>query len=500
MFTKKLVTMFLCLTAVMFLMQGCWFPDFRDNFPPDNPGEDQSDTSTDTSTDPQSEDPLPSVNTLERDADPVVLSAEDLALLIGMEPNKLVAFSFNGTWQQIPVQVDEQTIADYYDIYNQEYTRAGVFTNLVYADPGTLTGPDSDPMIDADDEVVFMARDAGSKAIGFIEPEGVVAGSGAEVHVYEPETPEQEGYVYLFEQDGSLDPAAGRRYGSYKFHLIAGEYPKDYGFRRGPNPEDTWFIGATYERHFSDRYITDVLNLTAPDASGVDILDVNDSWFAPASCGRSVLSFSNGEGAFIANKTGPVRSIRSYIGCNSGPRSQRTHLFYDKREDIITDLRVHAIPSIYDIVDYSKDAAGMIYYNIQNQDGAVIDGSPDDIVAANGSVESDRLEWEMVTGPQGTLVIAHNYDTNIDLTLSSFYLDEDPASVTPCNGDDDAAYAQSGPAIISNLPSTDAGSGNIMRSYRIHYHSGPGGTVEDAERLAHNSRNPLARELRPVGR
>ena len=59
---------------------------------------------------------------------------------------------------------------------------------------------------------------------------------------------------------------------------------------------------------------------------------------------RSEDTFNDAEGAFIANKSGPVRAIRSYIGANSGPLTVRQHVFYERREDITTYLRVHAIP------------------------------------------------------------------------------------------------------------------------------------------------------------
>ena len=91
----------------------------------------------------------------------------------------------------------------------------------------------------------------------------------------------------------------------------------------------------------------------------------------PANCGRSEDTFDDAEGAFIVNKDGPVRAIRSYIGANSGPNTQREHIFYDQREDVRTFLRVHAIPGIMDFFDYSPRgrATGMIYSNDKNPTG-----------------------------------------------------------------------------------------------------------------------------------
>ena len=58
-----------------------------------------------------------------------------------------------------------------------------------------------------------------------------------------------------------------------------------------------------------------------------------------------------------------MRAIRSYIGANSGPLTQRDHIFYARREDIRTFLRVHAIPGVLDFFDYSSAAIGMTYRN-----------------------------------------------------------------------------------------------------------------------------------------
>jgi hypothetical protein len=51
------------------------------------------------------------------------------------------------------------------------------------------------------------------------------------------------------------------------------------------------------------------------------------------------------------------------MGAVSGPLTQRTHIFYESRQDIRTDLRVHNIASIYDAFDYNSSANGMTYRN-----------------------------------------------------------------------------------------------------------------------------------------
>ena len=65
------------------------------------------------------------------------------------------------------------------------------------------------------------------------------------------------------------------------------------------------------------------------------------------------------------------------MGANSGPLTQRTHLMYRDREDVITDLRVHSIPGIMDFVDYSAAASGMTYRSSTLPGGATIAGHLD---------------------------------------------------------------------------------------------------------------------------
>ena len=93
----------------------------------------------------------------------------------------------------------------------------------------------------------------------------------------------------------------------------------------------------------------------------------------------------------MINKSGPIRAIRTYVGANSGPYTERQNVFYDRREDITTFLRVHPIPGVMDFFDYSPAASGMTYRNDFNQAGIRINGMPD-------SPNAGAPTWEQVTG------------------------------------------------------------------------------------------------------
>lgn len=403
-----------------------------------------------------------------------------------MPPGALVAWRYRGGWQQIPVQVDERDFRDLATIYNEAPSGP---VESVYTDPGTYTGPDTDPTLDADDEIVFMVEEAGDLSPDFGLPPHVIAGTGVEIAVIDP-VDAGVGFVYLFRQDGTLDPGAGRTFGSYDFVLLAGQYPQDYNLLNGPNPEDTTVATPFYSHHFSDRWIDDGLRILAGDATGVDILDRHKSQFAPGDCSRSENTFSAGEGCFIVNKSGAVRGIRSYMGANSGVLTQREHLFYERRHDIRTFVRVHQISGLVSYFDYTPEAIGMTYRNDGNTGGVPIDGSPD-VVAAG------VLGWELVEGGQGSLIIVHGFDTDIPgLTPTSYYLDSNATRppVQQCTGDP-WAYGSSGPWFHGAIPCTDPVTCPQyfyrFTIFRTLYYEAPGATVADAAARAQRRDTPL---------
>ena len=410
-------------------------------------------------------------STLGRGLDPVVLTGADVPSLQNIAPNLVVAFRYSsGAWVQVPVQVDERKQVDLGLVYNQQ---ANNVKPLSYADANTFAGPDVNPNVDPNDEIVFMAKDAGGPAPQFVQPSGVVSGSGVEVRVTDPLAAGAVGYVYLFRQTGALNPSAGKNYVTYNFNLLSGNYKTTYKLQAGPNPEDPLVSTGKYTHHFGDRWLSDRLTITVQGGSGVDILDRHKALFAPGNCARSEDTFDAGEGAFIVNKDGPVRAIRSYVGANSGPSTERTHIFYPRREDIITDLRVHAIPSVMDFFDYSPAASGMKYSNSLNPGDATIDGNPN-----NENITLGPTNWERVVGPQGGLVMTQKLSTNLSLTPTHYFLDDTTPPDVQCTGDA-FAYGSSGPRINQNIDCTDpnAGSGgcdtNYLESTRTLYFEAP---------------------------
>jgi len=437
--------------------------------------------------------------TVDRPDDPVVLTGAEVADLVGIAPDRLVAFKFVlGRWGQVPVQVDERAALDFAAPRNAAPTGR---TTLFYTDPDTWTGPDPDPTLDANDEVVFMARDAWGRARSFdengyrydlAEPPGVVPGRGMEIRIHDPLAAGSASFVYLFESAGGLDPTAGQSYVDYDFNLLSGDYTTTYRVGAGPNPEDSRVTTPAYSMRFADRWITDELRVTAGGASGVDVLDRHKSGFA-GSCVRTETTFSQGSGAIIASRSGPVRAVRSYLGANSGPVTQRDHLLYSTRADTVTSLRVHAIPPLRDWFDYSAAASGMTY-STNLDPGVTVDGQPESTATA-------LVDWQMVSGPQGSIVHTSEVDTNIAFGAGAnqtFYRDDLTPPETQCTGDA-VEYGASGWTLSESIPCTDplTNCTSFLTSTRRTTFRGPGATAADAAKIAARDAAPLVATAAP---
>lgn len=421
-------------------------------------------------------------NALQRDAEPVVLSGIDLPVLLGATPSGIVAFRRDAGWVQFPVQVDERVEIDAGTIYNA----APLGTRLsVYADPGTFTGADSNPVFDVDDEIVFLAGDAGSEGDIGSPPLGVLPGSGVEIVLTNPVS-RAKAYVYLFESAGSLEPSAGLSDVSYRFDLLSGDYKTTYNVVSGPNPENSTVVTTSYTAHFSDRWIRDGLGIFAGGAPGRDLLDRHKSLFAPGDCSRSENTFSEGEGAFIVNRTGPVRALRGYLGANSGVTTWRQHRFYRAREEIVSALRVHPISGIMDFLDYSEAAVGSTYYTDLNPFGVSVDGIPDTSLGG-------EVGWEMVTGSQGTLFTTTKVVTDIPgFSWTWYYSDRRRPVVAQCTGDG-SEFAASGFWREGFVPNTDPllGAAYSLELHRLLRYEAPHRPVSLARQWATEEANPV---------
>lgn len=433
-------------------------------------------------------------------ADPVVIVGADLPTLLGIAPDKLVAFRFTGdSWQQVAVQVDERAMVDLRRLSGRNGDPD--YTILTYTDPNTQIGPDPDPTLDGDDEISFMAKDVGIRPEPFTPPAGVNPAIAIHLTLSDPLDPAGIGHLYLFEQDGTLAPAGNLTYVSYDY-LAGQEAEKGKDTLTGPNTpspitEDSTITTAIYRHHFSARWILDELYL---GGSNSDLIDRFRVQLTPQDCDRSEDTFSAGDGAFIINKAGPVRVVRAYIGANSGTYTERLHIFYEQRQEMTTFLRVHALPGVVDYLDWSEAATGMRYYSNLFPAGATIDGLPDNVPAG-------QLQWELVTGEQGSLITTYTIQTNMPtFNNSSFYLDSFAPPQPPCSGDGQI-YGASG-TFIYPLECTDIARAAVDPQHcpiaynlaltRVITYADPNQSPETALLRYTQSQTPLTYTIEPI--
>ena len=406
--------------------------------------------------------------------------------LNGAAPGDVVAFAWNGSWRQVPVQVDERAPIDLGRVYNDP-PNGVVLTQ--YTDPGTFAGADPVPALDGDDEIALMARDSSERAPAG-GPPGTDARSRVDFEVTDPAAAGRSGWFSLFRRTAPLDPGAGRRLVSYSFGLQSGAYKSTYRLDDGPQPRELLgqhpLLPPPLRRPLAQR----------PAPRGRRCGQRSRHPRPPQAAVRPrELRAHRGH---LRRRRGRLRGQQERAGARAAllhrreqrAAHQREHVFYERREDIRTDLRVHAIGGIMDYLDYSPAAAGMTYRSSAAPGGVRIDGIPD-------SPAAGALVWESVDGPQGGLSISHAASTDISpLTLTSYYFDDStPASSGPekqCSGDN-AAYGASGQWITSPLPNTDprAAAAKRLHSTRQIYYEEPGQAAARASVRAAQANTPL---------
>jgi len=468
--------------------------------------------------------------TLNRPSEPVVLDGSALPKLIGNDPMHIVGFAWDGkVWHQIPVQVDQRDLVSPGQIYHLPtssypnlFGTTTPYKILVYTPPATLTAgytssatytpPDSNPMFDSNDQLSFLANDSGQQVGSSVaNPAGVDGTTREQVTATDPLTPSQVGYVYLFHSDTLTGGGAGTDGVNYTFSLDSGSYTGTYKMGTGSlapnntwgfNPEHSTVVTPSYSQDFGDRWLNNGLAITSGGADGANILE-RTHYYVTNTCSRSEDTFDGGadnpgEGAFVVNISGPVRAIRSYIGANSYTSTVNTDIFYPDREDTVTELRGHAgLPGYGSADDFVTGTTGLTYSDPANSH-IPIDGSPDaftPIAYTTGS--TPPASWQMVSGPQGSLVTVRTIDTSISgLNATTVYQDRNPASPAQCTGDA-AAWGENGfnlTSPVGSVPITDptlTATPATLVLNRFRYFEPPNLPVASAATIDMEARTPI---------
>lgn len=379
----------------------------------------------------------------------------------GVPGSEIAAYAWNeaGGWREIPVQVDEKFPYFLANSRSDFGVYSGTDEELSYAWDLERWNPDDsenrckavaprgtpDPVagLDDDDELVFMARDAGSLAPVGETPPGVPAGSPAQVvTLADALDPATTRIVYLFRVPGGSRFAGQQHYVRYTRDADADQWI-DRDFFANDDPEILGSSNTGYganlsgtvcppgqpERQSSDRFPRDGLSvqtdtylwkasgrwmireigIARPDGSGHYGPDLLDRWKGRAfqqspDSTISLVGFEDEQVNWEANsvllgeRCGPVRCIREVWGADSGTNVTKTETFYRDAISYRYHVRVHPIPpdGLYTSWDYNRSAMvpsaeeqragvpGGRYYTALRPQGVPIDGINDEL----GQVDS----------------------------------------------------------------------------------------------------------------
>ena len=364
-----------------------------------------------------------------------------------------------GAWIEIPVQIDERFPYFLANPNSDFGIYSGTDMELTYAwdrETWKATGvcevdeasvaptPDPVPGLDDDDEVVFMARDAGEAAAPTdAAPEGTI-GAGQEIALADPLAPGVPKFVYLFRKPAG--PTFSVYYVDYRRDANADQWidrsffegagPEADPLRRnalgtsntgyGPNLSGTVCWDGVTQRNSSDRFPRDGMTVSTdqyqlyasgrwmvrdvriakPGQDRVYGADLVDRWKGRAfqqspDSTISVVGFEDEQvnweanSALLGERLGPVRAIREVWGADSGTNVTKTETYYRDAYSYRYRVRVHPIPpdGLYTSWDYNRGAmvpgadenvAGGRYYTALRGRGVPIDGVNDDVGNVDG--------------------------------------------------------------------------------------------------------------------
>ncbi|MGD2179466.1 MAG: Ig-like domain-containing protein, partial [Anaerolineae bacterium] len=328
---------------------------------------------------------LESTESLSRDLEPVIITGTALSAFAGVPVDQLFIYTHaEGTWGQIPFQVDERTATGSY----------------------TTT---EDGLLDDNDEIVLMAMDLGDAASReeVLTSTLPISETWYEIAVTDPLSPTKRGWAYLF-RSSLLTPTATSDYVDFDAaeHRIRGQ-----GYSLG--------FGTTHP-------LFEYLALSGGD---VDILDRNKIRLY-SQIGLLPPQTEEFLGPFPDDliKDGPVRVI---VRGGNG-RAYGSMVWWD--------LSIPQLPPGYRkalrfSTDFSESASGSILYNAVVTDGVTVDG-------INEAVPTIPLSpWWQLSTESGTLVLVGD-SSSIGGDQVNYYLDD--LAVDPEDTGDQRSYGDVG--------------------------------------------------------
>jgi hypothetical protein len=331
------------------------------------------------------------LKTLKRWPDPVVIYGRDLGELAGASLADLRLFACRlGRFVPIPYQFDEITPEG----------------KKVLPDGGPEANPqEGNGLLDAQDEFVFMAHDAGDR----VRPEQWLGGWDKAIEIA-LEDPKDKGkaWCYLLRFPKDPPPPSPLDYANY-----SEKYNQHYNFYVFSQDQFKVHGGRLYRQIFNHKW-------KIPDYAGGTFTNFIDrlKFRARVRLFFGSLKMTTTEddvaGDTLALRDGPVRCNRRCWGQVILPLHVRTPkvvsdiIGYDTMFVCPVEISVPVNPGLvltdftmYSGTDLNESAVGGYWYNSNNLSGFLIDGTP-----AREEAEMNKAldQWRLVTGPWGTMM------------------------------------------------------------------------------------------------
>ncbi len=338
---------------------------------------------------------------LERNLEPVVVAGEKLTDFTGANLGELFLFAFrDGLWQQIPFQFDERDTSGSYFIADQ------------------VTG------LDANDELVFMARDAGDRADGsnWIDDGNSLNFIRYEIEVADTLAAGGQAWVYLYRSNSLiLDP-----------NLT--DYVSYFSSTTGNAGQDT--VRSLYYEiaHSTNGFPKDLKITNAGGGNNEDLLDVLK--FRSRAFGSDItennFNVNAQQGDDVFRKEGLIRVIRAVdvtITVFVFTFDYVTPPFFYYPYSTVVQLDVPDVGITVDSgrmsFDLNANATGMKFVSANNPEpGFTIDGVPD---SPNKEIDSvlPNNNWMYISGsPQGTIVHLFPLSKSVGNARMLYYKDD----------------------------------------------------------------------------
>jgi hypothetical protein len=357
-----------------------------------------------------------------RQFDPIVVQGAKLAPFIGQDIRNLRLYKAvreKGRlavqpipFQPIPIQIDERN--EYGDwIFN--FDKHG---NPVPFKRTTLA---------PQDQLVFMAKDAGVKAK--TEQLDIQGSSVMEIELTDPGN-NAHAYVYLALFKDNPPPLSRMQYVQY-------------------DPKDDRVTAQLYTMAFSKKVPLSYDYYAVPKSAGGEGINIFDGFKMRLDIDTVLFNIHRDEGDFksrlVGYIQGPVRVIRRVansmdimLGIQSPSILSDSMYYYDFFQfptvvDIPIDLqRLYVVKKarLVTTTDFNHNALGMYFYNSNNPKGLKITGI---MSKAQEALNRTPYDWAVVSGPQGAWMNRVVMGKGVPFTKGLYFVDDETKPDPPEN-------------------------------------------------------------------